>query len=231
MGILEDIKADFKVIFERDPAARNKLEVIFTYPGFHAIVFHRIAHWMWNHRLKLLGRILSHISRFLTGIEIHPGAKIGKGFFIDHGMGVVIGETSEIGDNVTIYHGVTLGGTSFSRSKRHPTIENNVTIGAGAKILGPLTIGSNSKIGANSVVITDVPPNSTVVGIPGKIVRKEEFPAYPDLEHNKLPDPEERLIASLIEHIKKLEERVDTLENEIKENQNYNLNVKIVKTR
>ncbi|GBD38372.1 Serine acetyltransferase [bacterium HR37] len=231
MGILEEIKADFKVIFERDPAARNKLEVIFTYPGFHAIVFHRIAHWMWNHRLKLLGRILSHISRFLTGIEIHPGAKIGKGFFIDHGMGVVIGETSEIGDNVTIYHGVTLGGTSFSRSKRHPTIENNVTIGAGAKILGPLTIGSNSKIGANSVVITDVPPNSTVVGIPGKIVRKEEFPIYPDLEHNKLPDPEERLIASLIEHIKKLEKRIDALENEIKENQKDNLNVKIVKTR
>mgnify|MGYP000496809757 CR=1 FL=1 len=231
MGILEEIKADFKVIFERDPAARNKLEVIFTYPGFHAIVFHRIAHWMWNHRLKLLGRILSHISRFLTGIEIHPGAKIGKGFFIDHGMGVVIGETSEIGDNVTIYHGVTLGGTSFSRSKRHPTIENNVTIGAGAKILGPLTVGSNSKIGANSVVITDVPPNSTVVGIPGKIVRKEEFPVYPDLEHNKLPDPEERLITSLIEHIKKLEKRIDTLENEIKENQKDNLNVKIVKTR
>ncbi|GIW47479.1 MAG: serine O-acetyltransferase [Deltaproteobacteria bacterium] len=231
MGILEEIKADFKVIFERDPAARNKLEVIFTYPGFHAIVLHRIAHWMWNHRLKLLGRILSHISRFLTGIEIHPGAKIGKGFFIDHGMGVVIGETSEIGDNVTIYHGVTLGGTSFSRSKRHPTIENNVTIGAGAKILGPLTVGSNSKIGANSVVITDVPPNSTVVGIPGKIVRKEEFPVYPDLEHNKLPDPEERLITSLIEHIKKLEKRIDTLENEIKENQKDNLNVKIVKTR
>jgi len=146
-------------------------------------------------------------------------------------MGVVIGETSEIGDNVTIYHGVTLGGTSFSRSKRHPTIENNVTIGAGAKILGPLTVGSNSKIGANSVVITDVPPNSTVVGIPGKIVRKEEFPVYPDLEHNKLPDPEERLITSLIEHIKKLEKRIDTLENEIKENQKDNLNVKIVKTR
>lgn len=214
MGILKEIKSDFRAVFERDPAARSALEVIFAYPGFHAIVFHRVSHWLWHNRMKLLGRTLSHVSRFLTGIEIHPGAKIGNGFFIDHGMGAVIGETSEVGDNVTIYHGVTLGGTSFKRDKRHPTIEDNVTVGAGAKILGPLTVGANSKIGANSVVIADVPQNSTVVGIPGKIVLKEEFPVYPGLEHNKLPDPEQRAIQSLIERIKELEERIKFLESE-----------------
>src|SRR3989304_150788 len=187
MEIFKEIRSDFNAVFERDPAARSSIEVIFAYPGFHAIFLHRIAHWFWNSHFKLLARVLSHTSRFLTGIEIHPGAKIGKGFFIDHGMGVVIGETSEIGDNVTIYHGVTLGGTSFSRGKRHPTIESNVIIGAGAKI------------GANSVVIVDVPPSSTVVGVPGKTVLKEESPVYPDLDHNKLPDPEERAIQSLID--------------------------------
>src|SRR3990172_10875280 len=174
MEIFKEIRSDFNAVFERDPAARSSIEVIFAYPGFHAIFLHRIAHRFWNNHLKFLARFLSHISRFLTGIEIHPGAKIGKGFFIYHGMGVVIGLTSEIGDNVTIYHGVTFGGNSFSRGKRHPTIESNVIIGAGAKILGPLTVGSNSKIGANSVVIVDVPPSSTVVGVPGKTVLKEE---------------------------------------------------------
>lgn len=216
MRITEEIKSDFRAVFERDPAARNSLEVILAYPGFHAIVFHRIAHWLWDNHMQLLGRALSHISRFLTGIEIHPGAQIGKGFFIDHGMGIVIGETSELGENVTLYHGVTLGGTSFTRGKRHPTLENNVTVGAGAKILGPLTIGSNSKIGANSVVIVDVPPNSTVVGVPGKVVLKEEFPVYPGLEHNRLPDPEQRAIQSLLEQIKELEKRIESLENEKK---------------
>jgi serine O-acetyltransferase len=229
MGIFEDIKSDFNAVFERDPAARSALEVIFAYPGFHAILLHRLAHWLWNNHMKLLARVLSHISRFLTGIEIHPGAKIGKGFFIDHGMGVVIGETSEIGDNVTIYHGVTLGGTSFTRSKRHPTIENNVIIGAGAKILGPLTVGANSKIGANSVVIVDVPPSSTVVGIPGKIVRKEEFPVYPDLEHHKLPDPEERAIQSVIEQVKELEKRINSLESELEKTKEENKVLKVVK--
>src|ERR1700758_4421134 len=231
MEIFREIKSDFKAVFERDPAARSAPEVIFAYPGFHAIFLHRIAHWFWSNHIKLLGRILSHISRFLTGVEIHPGAKIGKGFFIDHGMGVVIGETSEIGDNVTIYHGVTLGGTSFTRGKRHPTIENNVTIGAGAKILGPLTVGLNSKIGANSVVIVDVPPNSTVVGIPGKIVLKEEFPVYPGLEHNKLPDPEQRAIQSLVEQVKELEKRINSLENKTEEPKPESEVLKVVKTK
>jgi serine O-acetyltransferase len=231
MGIIDGVKSDFKVVFERDPAARSTLEVIFAYPGFHAIFLHRIANWLWNNQLNLMARGLSHISRFLTGIEIHPGAKIGKCFFIDHGMGVVIGETSDIGDNVTLYHGVTLGGTSFTRGKRHPTIEDNVTIGAGAKILGPLTVGSNSKIGANSVVIVDVPPNSTVVGIPGKIVLKEEFPVYPGLEHNKLPDPEQRAIQSVMEQVRELEKRINSLESELEKAKEENQILKVVKTK
>jgi len=231
MGIIDGVKSDFKVVFERDPAARSTLEVIFAYPGFHAIFLHRIANWLWNNQLNLMARGLSHISRFLTGIEIHPGAKIGKCFFIDHGMGVVIGETSNIGDNVTLYHGVTLGGTSFTRGKRHPTIEDNVTIGAGAKILGPLTVGSNSKIGANSVVIVDVPPNSTVVGIPGKIVLKEEFPVYPGLEHNKLPDPEQRAIQSVMEQVRELEKRINSLESELEKAKEENQILKVVKTK
>jgi serine O-acetyltransferase len=231
MRIIEDIKSDFNAVFERDPAARSALEVVFAYPGFHAIFLHRIAHWFWKNNLKLFGRVLSHISRFITGVEIHPGATIGKSFFIDHGMGVVIGETSEIGDNVTIYHGVTLGGTSFTRGKRHPTIESNVTIGAGAKILGPLTVGLSSKIGANSVVIVDVPPNSTVVGIPGKIVLREEFPVYPGLEHNKLPDPEQQAIQSLTEQIKELEKRINSLENKAEETKSESEVLKVVKTK
>jgi serine O-acetyltransferase len=231
MGIIDEVRSDFNVVFERDPAARSTLEVIFAYPGFHAISLHRIAHWLWNNHLNLVARGLSHVSRFLTGIEIHPGAKIGKCFFIDHGMGVVIGETSDIGNNVTIYHGVTLGGTSFTRGKRHPTIEDNVTIGAGAKILGPLTVGSNSKIGANSVVIVDVPPNSTVVGIPGKIVLKEEFPVYPGLEHNKLPDPEQRAIQSVMEQVRELEKRINSLETELEKTKEENQVLKVVKTK
>lgn len=228
MGILDEVKSDFNAVFERDPAARSSLEVIFAYPGFHAIVLHRISHRLWNNHLELPARVLSHISRALTGIEIHPGAKIGKSFFIDHGMGVVIGETSEIGDNVTIYHGVTLGGTSFTRGKRHPTIENNVTIGAGAKILGPLTVGANSKVGANSVVITDVPPNSTVVGVPGKTALRE---VYPGLEHNKLPDPEERAIQSLADQMKELEKRINSLETELEKTKKENKVLKVVKTK
>ncbi|MCI0453636.1 MAG: serine O-acetyltransferase [Candidatus Dadabacteria bacterium] len=229
--MFKEIRSDYNAVFERDPAARSPLEVIFAYPGFHAIFFHRIGHWLWDNHLRFLARFLSHVSRFLTGIEIHPGAKIGRGFFIDHGMGVVIGETSEIGDNVTIYHGVTLGGTSFSRGKRHPTVESNVTIGAGAKILGPLTVGSNSKIGANSVVIVDVPPSSTVVGVPGKTVLKEEFPVYPALEHNKLPDPEERAIQSLMEQVKELEKRINSLESELEKTKEENRVLQVVKTK
>jgi len=214
MSFLELVKSDIQAVFERDPAARTTLEVIFTCPGFHAIFLHRIAHSFWRLRLRFLGRFLSHVSRFLTGIEIHPGASIGRSFFIDHGMGVVIGETSDIGNHVTIYHGVTLGGTSYSHGKRHPTIGDNVILGAGSKVLGPLTIGDNSKIGANSVVIVDVPQNSTVVGIPGKIVTKEEYPVYPGLEHNRIPDPEERIVTSLMERVKELETRIESLEHD-----------------
>lgn len=211
MGILKDIRADFRAVFERDPAASSSLEVIAAYPGFQAAASHRITHYLWRKNFKFTARLMSHISRFFTGVEIHPGAVIGKGFFIDHGMGVVIGETSEIGENVTIYHGVTLGGTSFTKGKRHPTIGSNVTIGAGAKILGPLNVGANSKVGANSVVIRDVPPNSTVVGIPGSVVPGDIFPYYSGLEHNMLPDP----IFPLIERIKGLEESVHALKSEL----------------
>jgi serine O-acetyltransferase len=206
------IKEDIKVVFERDPAARNIIEVLLCYPGLHAIWFHRIAHWLWTHNCRLLARIISHISRWLTGIEIHPGAKIGRRFFIDHGMGVVIGETTEIGNDVTIYHQVTLGGTSTKKGKRHPTIGNNVVIGAGAKILGPVKIGNNCKIGANSVVIKDVPPNSTVVGIPGKVVRRDGIkPTRVDLEHGKLPDPVMESLKQMLDIIHDLELEVKSL--------------------
>ena len=225
MGILKDIRADFQAVFERDPAARSSLEVVAAYPGFQAAVSHRITHYLWKKNFKFTARVMSHLSRFFTGVEIHPGAVIGKGFFIDHGMGVVIGETSEIGENVTIYHGVTLGGTSFTKGKRHPTIGNNVTIGAGAKILGPLTIGDNSKVGANSVVIRDVPPNSTVVGMPGSVVPGEIFPFYSGLEHNKMPDP----ISPLVERIKELEESVLALKGELDEIQDKESRYKAVK--
>ncbi|MBI5749118.1 MAG: serine O-acetyltransferase, partial [Nitrospinae bacterium] len=164
------IRRDIKVIFQRDPAARSILEIIFCYPGFHALLFYRISHWLWRNHLLFLGRFISNIGRFFTGIEIHPAAKIGGGFFIDHGMGVVVGETSEIGENCTIFQGVTLGGVSLDKGKRHPTLMDNVIVGAGATILGPVTIGSNSRIGAGSVVVNEVPPNSTVLGIPGRIV-------------------------------------------------------------
>ncbi|MCX7694188.1 MAG: serine O-acetyltransferase [Caloramator sp.] len=168
-----------KNIMEKDPAAKNMLEVILCYPGLYAVLFYRLSHKLYKRRMFVLARVISQIARNLTGIEIHPGAKIGKGLFIDHGMGVVIGETAEVGDNVTIYHGVTLGGTGKDKGKRHPTIGNNVVIGAGAKVLGPITVGDNVKIGANAVVLKNIPPNVTVVGIPAKIVRtKEENVVY-----------------------------------------------------
>jgi serine O-acetyltransferase len=211
------LKEDIETVFERDPAARSVIEVILCYPGLHAIWLHRIAHWLWNHNLKLLARLISHFSRWLTGIEIHPGAKIGRRFFIDHGMGVVIGETAEIGDDVTIYHQVTLGGTSTKKGKRHPTVGNNVVIGAGAKILGPVKIGDNCKIGANSVVIKDVPPNSTVVGIPGKVVKREGIkPTKVDLEHGKLPDPVMESLRQMLDIIHDLELEVKLLRKELK---------------
>ncbi|WP_456420349.1 serine O-acetyltransferase [Thermovibrio sp.] len=215
--MLKRIKEDIETVFERDPAARSILEVLLCYPGLHAIWLHRIAHWFWIHNLKLLARLVSHFSRWLTGIEIHPGAKIGRRFFIDHGMGVVIGETTEIGNDVTLYHQVTLGGTSTKKGKRHPTIGNNVVIGAGAKVLGPVKVGDNCKIGANSVVIKDVPPNSTVVGIPGKVVRREGIkPTRVDLEHGKLPDPVMESLKQMLDIIHDLELEVKTLKKELR---------------
>jgi serine O-acetyltransferase len=199
------IKEEINTVFQRDPAARSTLEIIFCYPGFHALIFYRFSHWLWEKKLYFLGRFVSHIGRFLTGIEIHPGAKIGKNFFIDHGMGVVIGETAEIGDNVTIYHGVTLGGVSLNKGKRHPTIGNNVIIGSGAKILGPFKVGDNSKIGSNSVVIKEVPENSTVVGIPGRIVSGDR---KIDFDHGNLPDPVAKAIECIIERVVEIEKEV-----------------------
>ncbi len=211
------LKRDIRVVFERDPAARNVLEVIFCYPGFHALQFHRIAHWLWVRRLFFLGRMVSHVSRFLTGIEIHPGAKIGTGFFIDHGMGIVIGETSEIGENVTLYHGVTLGGTSWKKEKRHPTLGANVVVGAGAAILGPVKVGDHARIGSGSVVVEDVPPNTTVVGVPGKVVygkRQEKEVPVVDLEHGDLPDPTSEAIKCLLDMIHELQKDVRELREE-----------------
>ena len=210
------MRNDIQAVFDRDPAARTTLEVITCYPGFHALQFHRIAQWLWNHKLRLLARMVSHVSRFLTGIEIHPGARIGPRLFIDHGMGVVIGETSEIGENVTLYHGVTLGGTSLKKEKRHPTLGNNVTVGAGAKVLGPVVVGDNARIGAGSVVINDVPPNSTVVGIPGKIAydKPTEEARVIDLEHGNLPDPTSEAIRCLLDMIHELQAEVKELKEE-----------------
>ncbi|WP_084675024.1 serine O-acetyltransferase [Hippea jasoniae] len=210
-GVFDTIKEDIEVVFERDPAARSIPEVIFCYPGLHALWFHRVAHFLWEHNFKFAGRFLSHISRFLTGIEIHPGAKIGRRFFIDHGMGVVIGETAEIDDDVTLYQGVTLGGTSLKKVKRHPTVGKNVVVGSGAKVLGALKIGDNSKIGSGSVVIRDVPENSTVVGIPAKVVQKEKTQKKIDLEHTKLPDVEGKVIRYLLHRIEELEKEITAL--------------------
>lgn len=185
------IKNDFHAALSMDPAATSKVEVALTYAGFHALLFYRVAHWLWKRRIPFIPRALSQFARFITGIEIHPGAAIGSGMFIDHGMGVVIGETTEIGDNVTLFQGVTLGGTGKQRGKRHPTIGSHVVVGAGAKVLGPIRIGDYVKIGANSVVLQDVPDHSTVVGIPGKIVRiKDERVADETLmDHIHIPDP------------------------------------------
>lgn len=210
------LKEDIQVISQRDPALRSVWEIALAYPGFHAILLHRLAHWLWQRQLTTLARFVSHIGRFLTGIEIHPGAKIGRRFFIDHGMGVVIGETTEIGDDVTIYQGVTLGGTSTERIKRHPTIEDSVTIFSGAAVLGPVTVGRHSRVGAGSVLVTSVPPHSTVVGVPGKIVKIEARhtptgKAIIDLNSADLPDPIAKAIGSLADYVEKLEKKIDEL--------------------
>jgi len=212
--VFAKIREDIYSVFDRDPAARSVLEIIFCYPGLHAVWFYRVAHWFWTHQLYFFGRFTSHIGRFLTGIEIHPGAQIGEKFFIDHGMGVVIGETAEIGENVTLYHGVTLGGVTWDKVKRHPTVDDNVVIGAGAKVLGPFTVGKGSKIGSNSVVVKEVPQNSSVVGIPGRVVMQQEPKVEeerPDLEHGKMPDPEAKAISCLFDQIRALEKKIEGL--------------------
>ncbi len=216
------IREDIKSVFDRDPAARSVLELLLAYPGLQAVWAHRTEHWLWTHGFKLLARWGSQITRFWTGIEIHPGARIGHSFFIDHGMGVVIGETAEVGDNVTLYHGVTLGGTSLQKGKRHPTIENDVVIGAGAKVLGNIVIGERSRIGANAVVVKSVPANSVVVGVPGQVVMRSQPVANgPDLEHGKLPDTIGDSVASLLSRLELVEERLHMTEKELaKTNQN-----------
>ncbi|MDD5369247.1 MAG: serine O-acetyltransferase, partial [Anaerolineaceae bacterium] len=212
-GLFETLRKDIEAIFDRDPAARNTLEVILNYPGLHALWGYRLAHWLWMHKLKLIGRITSQLVRFLTGIEIHPGAQIGSGFFIDHGMGVVIGETAEIGRDVTLYHGVTLGGTTLAKGKRHPTLEDCVVVGAGAKILGAITVGTGSRIGANAVVVRSVPPNSVVVGVPGQVVVRSHprTRVGADLNHDELPDTIGASLVSLMERVDELEQRVHIL--------------------
>ena len=206
--MVSNLRRDLQSVFARDPAARSRIEILLCYSGLHAVWGHRLAHWLWTHDMKLAARWLSHVVRALTGIEIHPGAQIGPGFFIDHGMGVVIGETAEVGADVTLYHGVTLGGTSLAKGKRHPTLEDRVVVGAGAKILGAITIGADSRIGANAVVVRSVPPNSVVVGVPGQIVQRSRPHTAldaPDLEHSQMPDMIATKLAALAARLEALE--------------------------
>jgi serine O-acetyltransferase len=218
--VFKRMKEDVEVVFEQDPAARTHFEVMLTYSGLHAIWSHRVAHFLFKRKLFFLARTVSQISRFFTGIEIHPGAKIGRRFFIDHGMGVVIGETCEIGDNVTVFQGVTLGGTGKEKGKRHPTIKDNALIATGAKVLGSITIGENSKVGAGSVVLQDVPPNSTVVGIPGRVVIQDGIKVRnsKDLNHRDLPDP-------VLDKIRELENEIESLKKVIQHKEGAKDNV------
>jgi len=222
------ILEDARLIRQRDPAARSTIEVILLYSGFHAVVFHRIAHWFYKKKLFFIARLISQISRFFTGIEIHPGAQIGKGLFIDHGMGVVIGETAVVGDNCTIYHGVTLGGTGKDTGKRHPTIGNNVLIGTGAKILGPFKVGDNSKIGANSVVLNEVEPNTTVIGVPGRVAKRGNIKVSPseELDQIHIPDPVSQELCKLVMRIENLENKLKEKEAEdVKSNSTENMRI------
>jgi len=210
----QELREDIRSVFERDPAARSTWEVVLAYPGFHAVVCHRFSHWLWECNWTTLARVVSHVARFFTGIEIHPGARIGRRVFIDHGMGVVIGETAEVGNDVTLYQGVSLAGTSTERGKRHPTIEDWVLVGAGAKILGPITVGRHSRVGAGSVLVQSVPAHSTVVGIPGKVVKeggKHQPSGRPviELDHADLPDPVSRALSAVLNHVEKLEQRLE----------------------
>lgn len=221
--MFERIREDINCVFDRDPAARHALEILTAYPGVHAVLIHRVSHGLWGFGLKWAARLLSHLGRFLTGIEIHPGATIGRRFFIDHGMGVVIGETAEIGDDCTLYHGVTLGGITWEKGKRHPTLESGVVVGAGAKVLGPITIGANARIGSNAVVVRNVPANATVVGIPGRVVEavadkfrqraetaaKIGFSAYGEVPD--MPDPVSQALDSLLDHARDVENEVAAL--------------------
>lgn len=209
--LFRTIREDIRTVFARDPAARSALEVLCCYPGLHAIWCHRPAHFLWRHKLRFLARLVSHCNRFWTGIEIHPGARIGKRFFIDHGVGVVVGETAEIGDDVLLYQGVVLGGTSLKRGKRHPTVGNNVVIGCGAVALGDIVVGNGARIGSGSVVIKPVPPGATVVGIPGRTVEDKHAPVM-DLEHGDLPDPVTEAIKLVLDRQDRLEERLRVLE-------------------
>jgi serine O-acetyltransferase len=215
--VFDRIRKDIQVVFDRDPAARSKWEVVLCYPGFHAILFHRLSHRAYNRGWFVLARFISHFARHFTGIEIHPGAKLGEGLFIDHGMGVVIGETAEVGENATLYQGITLGGTGKEKGKRHPTLGNNVVVATGAKVLGAITIGDNVKIGSGSVVLDNVPPNCTVVGVPGRIVsmngeRVANAHDDVDLQHNKLPDPVADMLQSMQRQIESLEQRLKEVE-------------------
>jgi serine O-acetyltransferase len=210
MTILQRTRNDIQSVFDRDPAARSTLEILLAYPGLHAVWAHRVEHWLWLHGSKTVARCLSQLTRFFTGIEIHPGAVIGPGFFIDHGMGVVIGETAEIGANVTLYHGVTLGGVSLEKGKRHPTLEDGVVVGAGAKVLGNIVIGANSRVGANAVVVRSVPPDSVVVGVPGQVVvRSHAVTGHPDLEHNRMPDAIGETVATLMKRLEVVEKALN----------------------
>lgn len=220
--MFNNIRHDISVILERDPAAKSALDALISYPGLHALVFYRMGHWAWENNFHTLGRFISHLGRFFSGIEIHPGAKIGKGVFFDHGMGIVIGETAEVGDNVTLYQGVTLGGTSLDRGKRHPTLEGGVIVGAGAKILGPIHIGRNARVGSNAVVVKAVMEGATVVGIPAKVVQPpkqkadKDFCAY-GLSTDELPDPIARSLEGMFDMVCGLKSRVEELEQDLAE--------------
>lgn len=210
--MLKTIREDIRNVFFKDPAARNVLEVLILYPGLHALWFHRVAHWLWKVKFRFFARLLSHVGRLLTGIEIHPAAKIGRRFFIDHGMGVVIGETAEIGDDVLMYQGVVLGGTALEKKKRHPTIGNNVVIGSAAILLGPIIVGDGARIGANSVVVRSVSPGAVVVGVPGRVVEDPRGAQAKPLDHGKLPDPFSEAIQLILQEQGSLRERLKILE-------------------
>jgi len=226
--MLTRIREDIACVFERDPAARSTWEVITCYPGFHALLIHRLAHRLWRMKLRWLARFVSHVSRFLTGIEIHPGARVGRRVFIDHGMGVVIGETAELGDDCTLYHGVTLGGTSWSKGKRHPTLGQGVVIGAGAKVLGPIVVGEGAKIGSNAVVVKDVPPGATALGIPARVILDEQdktreekatklgFSAYA-VTAKAADDPLAKAVQGLLDHSVDMDKRIELILNQIEE--------------